>query len=137
MGYAATPSGATVSNQFTLGNSAVSSLRCQVQTISSLSDARDKTDIVNSPYGLDFIDTLKPRQFKWESREGGVAFEGETKLGFIAQELLEAADGNNDVLDLVYEENPDKLEAKYGNLIPVLVKAVQELSDKVKKLENK
>ena len=108
-----------------------------MQSISSLSDARDKTDVVDSPYGLDFVDTLKPRQFKWESREGEVAFEGETKLGFIAQELLEATDGNNDVLDLVYENNPDRLEAKYGNLIPVLVKAIQELSTKVKELENK
>ena len=37
----------------------------------------------------------------------------------------------------VYENNPEKLEAKYGNLIPVLVKAVQELSAKVKELESK
>ena len=81
--------------------------------------------------------SLKPRQFKWESRDGKVANDGETKLGFIAQELLEATNGNNDVLDLVYENNPEKLEAKYGNLIPVLVKAVQELSTKVKELENK
>jgi len=137
LGYAAVPSSATVSNEMTLGNSAVGTLRCQQTSISALSDARDKTDIVNSPYGLDFVDTLKPRQFKWESRDGKVANDGETRLGFIAQELLEAADGNNNVLDLVYESNPEKLEAKYGNLIPVLVKAVQELSDKVKELENK
>ena len=33
------------------------------------------------------------------------------------------------------DENPNKLEAKYGNLIPALVKAVQELSTKVAALE--
>ena len=137
LGYAATPSSATVSNEFTLGNSSVGALRCQQTSISALSDARDKTDIVNSPYGLAFVDSLKPRQFKWESRDGKVANDGETKLGFIAQELLEATNGNNDVLDLVYENNPEKLEAKYGNLIPVLVKAIQELSIKVKELESK
>ena len=137
LGYAAVPSSATVSNEMTLGNSSVATLRCQQTSISALSDARDKTDIVNSPYGLAFVDSLKPRQFKWESRDGKVANDGETKLGFIAQELLEATNGNNDVLDLVYENNPEKLEAKYGNLIPVLVKAVQELSAKVKELENK
>ena len=38
--------------------------------------------------------------------------------------------------DLVMDENPDKLEAKQGKLIPVLVKAIQELSAKVDKLEN-
>ena len=137
IGYLSAPSSATVSNEMTLGNSSIGALRCQQTSISALSDARDKTDIVNSPYGLDFVDTLKPRQFKWESRDGKVANDGETRLGFIAQELLEAADGNNDVLDLVYENNPEKLEAKYGNLIPVLVKAVQELSAKVKELESK
>ena len=33
------------------------------------------------------------------------------------------------------DDNPDKLEAKYGKLIPALVKAIQELSVKVKALE--
>ena len=33
------------------------------------------------------------------------------------------------------EENPEKLEAKQGKLIPVLVKAIQELSQKVAVLE--
>ena len=39
-------------------------------------------------------------------------------------------------LDLVMEENPDKLEASEANLIPVLVKAIQELSAEVKRLNN-
>jgi hypothetical protein len=33
------------------------------------------------------------------------------------------------------DENPDKLEAKQGHLIPVLVQAIKELSAKVKALE--
>jgi hypothetical protein len=36
----------------------------------------------------------------------------------------------------VYDANPEKLEASYGKLIPVLVKAIQELSAKVTALEN-
>jgi hypothetical protein len=50
-----------------------------------------------------------------------------------AEEEVEMAD----VLKLVYDENPEKLEASYGKLIPILVKAVQELAAKVKQLENK
>jgi hypothetical protein len=42
-----------------------------------------------------------------------------------------------DVLQLVYESNPEKLEATYGRLIPVLVKAIQELTAKVELLESK
>jgi cell division protein FtsB len=30
----------------------------------------------------------------------------------------------------VYEANPERIEAKYGNLIPILTKAIQELSAK-------
>ena len=40
-------------------------------------------------------------------------------------------------MDLVFDLAPEKLEAKQGNLIPVLVKAIQELSAKVKELESK
>ena len=35
------------------------------------------------------------------------------------------------------DDNPDKLEAKQGNLIPVLVKAIQELSTKNTALETR
>jgi hypothetical protein len=49
--------------------------------------------------------------------------------------LLEATDGENDIIDLVYESNPDRLEAKYGNLIPILVKAIQELAAEVEQLK--
>ena len=37
-----------------------------------------------------------------------------------------SAIGNN--LDLVSQENPDKLEARYSNLLPVIVKAIQQES---------
>ena len=66
------------------------------------------------------------------------AKQGKKRVGFIAQELQEAMpNGENEILDLVYEINEDRIEAKYGNLIPILVKAVQDLSAKVKELENK
>jgi len=40
-------------------------------------------------------------------------------------------------LDLVSRDNPDKLEARYGNLLPVIVKAIQEESaEKDKKLND-
>ena len=32
-------------------------------------------------------------------------------------------------LDLVYDSNPDKLEAKYGNLIPALVQSIKDLKE--------
>ena len=121
-------------NQITLGNSSVTALRCADTTIASLSDQRDKTDIVDSSYGLDFVRTLRPVQFKWQRRDlvagdSTSSHNGKTRVGFIAQELQAAMPANeNDVLDLVYDVNPERIEAKYGNLIPILTKAVQDLS---------
>jgi hypothetical protein len=136
IGYLANPSSATVSYEFTLGYTDITTLRCNVTSITSLSDARDKTDIIDTPYGLDFINTLQPRQFKWDTRDGNIK-DGKIEQGFIAQELLEAAGVNKAKLNLVLEENPNKLEASAGNLIPVLVKAIQELTARVAELESK
>ena len=136
LGRNANSSTATVSGQCTLGDTNITALRCNDTTISSLSDGRDKTDVVDSPYGLDFVNTLQPKKYKWETRDGNVK-DGSSRIGFIAQELLEACNGDNDVLDLVMTDNPDKLEAKYGNLLPVLVQAIKELSAKVSLLETK
>jgi len=133
IGYYSDPAGPESSGNFTLGDGNVSTLRCNDTSISSLSDERDKTDIIDSPYGLDFINTVQPRQFKWQTRDGNTK-DNKTRLGFVAQELLVACDGNNDVLDLVMDENLEKLEAKQGNLLPILVKAIQELSAENKAL---
>jgi hypothetical protein len=42
---------------------------------------------------------------------------------------------DDDYLGLVYDENPEKLEASYGRLIPVLVKAIQEMNTEIKSLK--
>ena len=110
------------------------SLRCADTSISSLSDRRDKTDIVDLPVGLQFLNKLRPVKFKWDTREGLPAKDGTIRAGFIAQELQEAQLGS-EYLNLVMDSNPDKLEAKQGKLIPVLVKAIQELSAKNDALE--
>ena len=111
-----------------MGNSNTDNLRCNTQTINSLSDGRDKTDVVDLPMGLDFINAVRPVRFKWATRDGNIK-DGKTDAGFIAQELQAVQKNNNaDYLKLVDDENPDKLEAAYGRLVPSLVKAVQELS---------
>ena len=43
----------------------------------------------------------------------------------------------NKVMDLVYEENPERFEIKQGNLIPIMVKAIQDLQATVASLEKK
>lgn len=135
LGYQATGATATASNVITLGNSSIATLRCQVTTITALSDARDKTAIAELGAGLDFINTLAPVSFTWNMRDGGKVNEPDT--GFIAQELVKAQeDTGHYIPGLVYDENPERLEAGYGKLIPVLVKAIQELSAEVSALKS-
>ena len=134
IGHAANQSTASVSNQITLGNSAITSLRCNVTSISSLSDLRDKTNIQPLPYGIDFVNRLNPVNFEWNQRDGGRV--GIKSSGFIAQELMSVEDEFDaaENLNLTLRDNEEKYEAAPGNLIPVLVKAVQELSDQVRSL---
>ena len=123
------PSTATASYEITLGTTSHSTLRCNDTSIGSLSDRRDKTDIIDLPVGLNFLNTLKPRQFKWKTRDGNIK-DNTVRCGFIAQEFQDA-EKDYKYLKLVYDENPNRLEANEGHLIPVLVKAIQELSAKV------
>ena len=149
LGYDADTSAASVDNEFTLGNSSVATLRCAVTSITSLSDARDKTDIKDLSYGVDFIKSLTPREFTWNNRpevrvvrdEEGNETEkeiesknkGKKDFGFVAQEV-QALD--NDTLRLIYNSNPEKLEMSYGKLVPILVQAVKELTARLEALEN-
>ena len=129
IGYNSATTGSTTSNEITLGNSSISALRCQVD-ITVLSDERDKTDIEDFGMGLDFVRRLRPVRFVWDMRDGGKV--GIPGAGFIAQELQQAqVDEGKTIPNLILDENPDKLEASPSTLIPALVLAIQELSDKV------
>jgi len=123
-------------NTITLGNNQIFSLRCAVQTITSLSDERDKKDIKELPVGLDFVNGLKPVTFEWDERaEGGK--KGITDIGFTAQDLKKSQEETDiaETLGLVSESNPDRLEASYGRLLPIMVKAMQELSAEIAELK--
>lgn len=131
LGYQAT---CIAADQITLGNASVTVLRSQQTSITALSDARDKRNVEDIPLGLDFINMLRPVRFEWNMRDG--ARVGLLDVGFIAQELLAAqASVGADWMRLVYEENPDRLEATPGRLFPVMVRAIQELSARVQALE--
>lgn len=131
-----------------LGGSQIIWLRCNDQSINTLSDRRDKTDIIDNPFGLDYINELKTRQFKWDYREGHTkkgkipAKQGMTEVGFIAQELKETQDKFGGDSLHSYQHHPseegsndyhamDLMEASQGRLLPVAIKAIQELSKKL------
>jgi hypothetical protein len=148
VGWRAAGTSSTVSNQITLGNASISTLRCQVTSITALSDERDKKDIAPLEHGLDFVKQLKPVSFEWNARpevytdHDGNEIEiqgkvGIADIGFIAQDIVALEDslGAADSLQLSYRDNPEKLEVTQGRLIPILVKAIQDLTAKVEALE--
>jgi len=128
-----------LSNTIILGGSSITTLACNVTSITSLSDARDKKEIEALPIGLDFINELNPVKFVWDDRDEN----GKHDLkdcGFIAQDLKAVQEKYNisEELQLVNEGiSEDKIYASAGRLIPVLVKAIQELTAKVETLESK
>ena len=129
------PATSSANNAITLGNSLHTVLRCAVTTITSLSDERDKKEIQTLPLGLDFVDKLKPVKFVWNDRDENGKHDVED-FGFIAQDLKAVQEESEaSYLNLVYDENPDKLEASYGKLLPILVKAIQEMSTEIKSLK--
>lgn len=144
MGYNSQPSSGNAINELTLGNNSVTSLRCAVTTITSLSDARDKKNIRDLNLGIGFLMKIKPRLFNWDKREwyennisDGTKIQESPTAGFIAQELDETQTSENaEWLSLVMKDNPEKFEAMAGNLLPVMVKALQELKSENERLEN-
>ena len=135
IGKSASPSSASVNNEMTLGHSGLNTLRCNQTSITSLSDGRDKINIAELGEGLDFVTRLKPVKFEWKTRDGNIK-DGTYEAGFIAQDLQQLQkDTDTDYLKLVMDSNPDRLEASYGKLVPILVRAIQELKSEVEQLK--
>ncbi|NQW26163.1 MAG: tail fiber domain-containing protein [Cryomorphaceae bacterium] len=123
----------TENNRISMGSTSVTNADIQVAW-TVVSDARDKTNFGEVPHGLDFVSKLKPLSYKFkESRDSDVAV-GDLRYGFKAQDILEL-EGDNSVI--INSENQDKLRYNETNLIPVLVKAIQELKAEIELLKNK
>jgi hypothetical protein len=133
-GQALVAGATTTANNVVLGNNAVTFLRCNTQVITSLSDARDKKNFEELDAGIDFVNELKPIRFEWNRRDGSM--EGRKEVGFTAQSLQETqATTGIKIPNLLDDSDPETLCIAQGVLIPVLVKALQELSAEVKMLK--
>jgi hypothetical protein len=128
----ATGAGSSVSNEVTIGNSSTATYRI-FGTWSNVSDRRDKTDILPLNYGMNYIEKLKPVSFAWDMRDGGKI--GINDIGFIAQDLKQSQIDIGINIPNLITGNDEKLEAAYGVLIPIIVKALQDANDTIKLLE--
>ena len=137
LGNGATAAASNSNNSITLGNSSIATIRSAVTTITSLSDARDKINIKSLPLnaGVCFINALRPVSFDWNMRDGGKI--GIHEFGFIAQELQAAQELTEITVPGLVSGHVDRWEASPGTLLPILVKAIQDLSKDVEELKQK
>jgi hypothetical protein len=119
------------------------------------SDINTKTSVENSRLGLDFIKSLRPVSYKFKVGKrkvtdfdsGGVPTKIEeipgkrTHWGLIAQEVKAAVDAAGVDFGgwvLTDVNNPDSPQAlRYDQFIAPMIKAIQELSERVEALEKK
>jgi len=124
----------------------------------TVSDERYKKDITDSTLGLSFINALRPRTFNYKTlgelpetfrayvspddtkQDSTEIFKSnKTQHGFIAQEVKAAIDADSGAADgfrLWAERDDGSQEVGEAALIPVLVKAIQELTARVAALES-
>jgi hypothetical protein len=99
------------------------------------SDARIKTNVKDLPDSLELVNNIRPITFEYNKDIGYSSEEG-VHTGFIAQELQQVL-ANTEYADTVVKEGGQYLSVAYQNLIPLLVKSIQELTKRVEELENK
>ena len=106
-------------------------------TISSLSDSRVKKEVADLQDGLTIVNQLRPVTFKYNGAASMAPDEDRVNYGFIADEVQAVAP--HYVTESTDEINgvtvTDFKSLSTGRMLPMLFKAVQELSTKVETLE--
>lgn len=115
-----------VDNGYSLGQSgarwsAVWSANGVIQT----SDARLKTKISSLNYGLKELLQMQPVQYNWKTNP-----DDKKEIGFLAQDMQKIIPEAVEV-----PANGDAMGMKYTELIPVLVKAIQEQQKEIDELK--
>jgi hypothetical protein len=87
-------------------------------SISGLSDQREKENIRPLETGLSQVLALQPRRFDWKNGQGA------NVAGFVAQEVQNVLPELIDEYNL--NDSEKRLALKMGDMIPTLVKAIQE-----------
>ena len=100
------------------------------------SDMRDKTQIKPAELGLDFVESLKPVSYKWKDK-----VDEPTHYGLLAQEVIEnlKENGIDSTQDFggITGSDEGRYGARYTEFVPILIKAIQELTNTVNDLDEK
>jgi hypothetical protein len=135
--YAGPPSGS--SSCVVLGNSSIVTLYCNATSLTTISDARDKADIQILPtnYGINFLSKVTPYCYEWAPRDPSCTKKGLKNYGFTAQNLKKSRESSpfSEYVDIVDDEDENKMFIKPDNLIAILVQAIKDLDQKNTEIE--
>jgi trimeric autotransporter adhesin len=125
-------------------NTATIAINGSATAFTAASDVRLKENILDSSVGLNFINDLRPVTYTWKAKQDVPTdmsqYEenssepcrgfGQTNYGFVAQEVKAVIEKHNLVAGQnIHRVDPDGTnELAPGELVPMLVKAIQELT---------
>ena len=120
--------------------SAIYAVNGTIQT----SDIREKTEIIPTQLGLDFVNDLNPVSYKWIKNERlDASKDKRSHQGLIAQEVAETLEkhgvNKNDFggLDIQKTDKYDDFHGmSYEQLVAPMIKAIQELKAEVDLLKS-
>ncbi|MCJ7444237.1 MAG: tail fiber domain-containing protein, partial [Methanotrichaceae archaeon] len=111
---------------------AATNYRINCRPYAAQSDVRLKSNITPIDIGLQEILQLNPVTFNWKKDSNG-----SLHYGLVAQEVEKVIPDAVTRSAVVTNDTPDgQMNLKYEELIPILVKSIQELNAKVESLEN-
>lgn len=112
------------------------------------SDSRLKTNVAPLGIGLDFVNSLNPVTFNWNTER--IADVSIKNFGLIAQEVEtqlqnSGVTANNNLVNRYrnsstfpdFSEDEQIYTVDYSSMVPFLIKSIQELSNKVDSLESR
>jgi hypothetical protein len=94
------------------------------------SDSNLKQNINAITYGLNEVLGMNPITYYWTSNIQG-RFGSQREVGLIAQEVAQI------VPEIVHANRSGYLSLDYEKIVPILIKSIQELNEKIKILESK
>jgi hypothetical protein len=139
-------------NTYDLGSATKEWKDIYTQNAVTVSDAREKVDVADSDLGIDFIRDLRPVKYKMavaekvvtETGENGIAIETESRAGtrfhygLLAQEVRDAIPQGGDFAGWVLADKNNaqsRQSLRYHQFIAPIIKAIQQLDDRVTTLE--